>query len=52
MGLFIFWLILAAGVGFIASERGRSGAGWFFIAVIISPLLAVIGLLLVGRPTD
>jgi zinc-ribbon domain len=29
-------------VGVMAGNRGRSGAGWFLLAVVISPLLAFI----------
>lgn len=40
MGMVLFWLIAAAVVGVIASNRGRSGFGWFILACLISPLLA------------
>jgi hypothetical protein len=40
-----FWLAFSVLVGLFASiRRGRSGVGWFFIAAVISPLIA--GLLL------
>jgi hypothetical protein len=42
MGIFIIWLVLAFLVGIAASSRGRSGAGWFLLAVIISPLIAIL----------
>lgn len=38
------WLVLAALVGAVAGNRGRSGFGWFLLCTLISPLL---GLLLV-----
>jgi len=38
----LFYLIFCFAVGFIASQRGRSGFGWFLLSVLISPLLAVI----------
>jgi hypothetical protein len=41
----IFWLILAIIVGAAANARGRSGAGWFILAVVVSPLIAVLMLL-------
>lgn len=47
----VLWLALAAVVGFLASSRGRNGAGWFALAIVISPLLAGIGLLFVPTPT-
>jgi hypothetical protein len=42
MGIFIIWLVFAFLVGIAASSRGRSGAGWFLLAVIISPLIAIL----------
>jgi len=38
--VFLFWLAFAIAVGIAASSRGRSGLGWFILAVLISPLLA------------
>jgi len=42
MEIFIVWLVLAFLVGFAASSRGRSGARWFLLAVIILPLIAIL----------
>jgi hypothetical protein len=42
MSIFIAWLVFAFLVGIAASSRGRSGAGWFILAVIISPLIAIL----------
>lgn len=42
MEIFIFWLLLSGGVGAVASARGRSGVGWFFISAIISPILGFV----------
>ena len=42
MEWFLFWLVFAVVVGVIAGSRGRSGVGWFFISVLISPLLGLI----------
>jgi hypothetical protein len=36
------WFVLAIAVGMFASTRGREGLGWFFLAIVISPLLAFI----------
>jgi hypothetical protein len=47
MELALFYLIFAGAVGFIASQRGRSGAGWFVLAIVISPIIAVIVLALI-----
>jgi hypothetical protein len=43
------WVFLAIVVGVAASSRARDGTGWFFLAVIISPLFA--GLLLLALPS-
>ena len=48
-GIFIFWLLFAVAVGAIASSKGRSGIGWFLLAVIISPLIAVIIVAIIGE---
>lgn len=42
------WLVLAVCVGALASSRERSALGWFLLALVISPLLAGIALLVVG----
>jgi hypothetical protein len=41
-----FWLLFAVAVGFLASNRGRSGFGWFLIAALLSPLIGAVFLLL------
>lgn len=41
----MFWFIylgLCLGVAILASNRGRSGFGWFFLSLLISPLLGFI----------
>lgn len=47
--LFFFWFLFAVGVGVLASNRGRSGVGWFLLSMLISPLL---GLLFVAVSKD
>lgn len=42
------WVVFSVVIGWVASERGRDGLGWFLIALIISPLLGF--LLLVAVP--
>jgi hypothetical protein len=42
MEIFIIWLVLAFLVGIAANSRGRSGAGWFVLAAIISTLLGIL----------
>lgn len=46
MEFLFLWFIFAVIVGVGASSRGRSGFGWFVLAMLISPLLAVILLVL------
>ena len=43
--LIVFWLILAVVVGAAANARGRDGGAWFILAILISPLIAVLMLL-------
>ncbi len=43
------WLVLACVVAYLAEERGRSALGWLFAALIISPLLAVVLLMVLPR---
>jgi uncharacterized membrane protein YhdT len=40
--VFFFWLAFSIIVGVAASHRGRSGFGWFLIACVITPLLALL----------
>lgn len=42
MEIFFFWLLFSIIVGVIASSRGRSGFGWFLLAMLISPVLALL----------
>lgn len=36
------WLILSVLVGVVAEARGRSGTGFFFLSLFLSPLIGVI----------
>jgi ribosomal protein L32 len=42
MTVFIFWVLFSVAAGVFASNRGRSGIGWFFLSLLISPLLGLI----------
>jgi hypothetical protein len=42
MSIIIGWLLLSAVVSVAASSRGRNGIVWFLIAIVISPLIAVL----------
>ncbi len=39
------WILFAGVVATLASSRGRSAAGWFLLALVISPLIAGLFLL-------
>lgn len=43
------WLFFAALVGILAASWGRSGFGWFLLGCLLSPLLAIIILLIAGK---
>jgi hypothetical protein len=47
--ILVLWIGLAIAVAIAAGTRGRSGAGWFFLAVLISPLIA--GLIVLALPS-
>lgn len=49
MELIIGWLVFAVVVGICASSRGRSGFGWFLLSVAISPILALILVLVMPK---
>jgi hypothetical protein len=38
----LFWVGLSLVVGSIAGKYGRSSLGWFLLALLISPLLAML----------
>lgn len=42
MTVLLFWVLFAVACGVYASNRGRSGIGWFFLSLVISPLLGLI----------
>lgn len=50
MAIAVIWLVLAIACGWWASKRGRSGAGWFVAAMLVSPIVA--GMVLVVLPVQ
>jgi len=42
MGFLVLWTVLALIPAAIASSKGRSPVGWFFIGVVLSPILAAV----------
>lgn len=46
MGVAALWIVFAVVIGIGASARGRSGFGWFLLALVLSPLIAFVLLVL------
>lgn len=44
------WALMSIGIGVIAANNGRSFIGWTALAMIISPLLGLIAVLVAGKP--
>jgi len=44
------WLVFAAFVGVLANSRGRGWFTWLLIALVISPLIAAVALLVMSNP--
>lgn len=42
MGIVIAWIVFAVVAGIAAAARNRSGFGWFLVALLFSPLIALI----------
>ena len=49
MEIIIPWLVLSIIAGVIASNKGRSGFGFFLLAILLSPLIGIIAALIVGE---
>jgi len=47
--IFLSWLVFAILVAVWANNLNRSGVGFFFLSVFLSPVIAAIILLLVGK---
>lgn len=43
----ILWLVMSIFCGWIASQKGRSFLGWMLLGLLLSPLLAIVGLIAV-----
>ncbi len=48
MEIFLGWFIFAILAALFASSKGRSGIGYFFLSVILSPLVVFVLLLILG----
>ena len=49
MEIALFWIIFSIIVGIAAGSRGRSSGGWCVLAMLISPVLALILLVLLPK---
>jgi hypothetical protein len=49
MEFVLFWVGFAVVAGVAANARGRSGIGWFFLSLVISPLLSLLLVLVMKR---
>lgn len=49
MDFFIAWIVVAIIVGVVANSRGRSGFGWFVLAVVVSPVIAFLLVIVLPR---
>ncbi len=52
MEIFIIWLGLSTVSGVVASNKGRSGWGFFFLSILLSPLIGLIAALVVSPNTE
>lgn len=43
------WIVLSIAVGAVAARKDRSGFGWFLLAIVISPLIAIVFLIAAGE---
>ena len=48
----ILWIVFSVLVGVYASSKKRSGFGWFFLSLIISPLIGFIIVAVAGLPAS
>jgi len=48
----LVWLLLAGFVGWLAKGFGRSALGWFILAVLFTPFVTVIFLVVAGDTPD
>ena len=52
MEIFFFWFVLAVLVGVYAEKKGRSGIGFFFLSILLSPLLGFLSALVVDEQRE
>jgi hypothetical protein len=49
LGLLILWIVIAITASIVASRKGRSRTGWFFLCLLLTPLIILILLALPAR---
>jgi len=49
LAVVVVWVTVSIIVGVAANSRGRNGVGWFFVSLLLSPIIALL-LLLVFPP--
>lgn len=49
MEIFIFWFAFSVIAGVVAGAKGRSGAGYFFLSIVLSPLVGIVAAALMPR---
>ncbi|MGF6309943.1 phosphotransferase system glucose/maltose/N-acetylglucosamine-specific IIC component [Bradyrhizobium sp. i1.8.4] len=49
MEIFFFWFALSIVVGVAANARGRDGFGWFVLAIVLTPVIALLLVLVMKR---
>lgn len=54
MFYFLLWIGLAVAVGMVATQRNRGSGNWFMVALVFSPVIAIIFLLAMPslKPAD
>ena len=52
MGIFVFWIGFSLLIGYMATQRGRGQVEWTFVALLISPLIAFIVLVVMPNLKD
>ena len=51
MGIIVVWVALCFVAGAIASKKGRSSVGFFFLSLVLSPLIGIIAAL-IAKPNE
>ena len=52
MTIIILWFIFSAFVGVYADKKGRSGGGYFFLSLLLSPIIAFCIVALAGEKKE